>query len=314
MTVYDSDAYPAYGGEDSVENPAPFGRAVAPLVTWTGAVASLALVAGLGLWGYNLAMRDVTGIPVIQALEGPMRVQPDDPGGRQADHQGLAVNVVKAQGVAAAPVDKIVLAPPPIDLSTATPAQPVPLVQDGPRDATAPEETGIPLPEEPNREQATVLAVEALISDLVAEEEAAQNGTVPNTKPGIARSPRPAARPEAVAFASRASFDLSAPTAAMPAVMRVAAFADPESIATGTRMVQFGAYDDADTAEAEWVRIAETFSPYLEGKNPVIQQAERAGRSFYRLRAMGFEDLADARRFCSVFLAEDLACIPVVYK
>lgn len=313
MTVYDSDAYSADGG-DSAESPPPLGRAVAPLVTWTGAVASLALVAGLGLWGYNLAMRDVTGIPVIQALEGPMRVQPDDPGGRQADHQGLAVNVVKAEGVAAAPVDQIVLAPPPIDLSTATPAQPDLPVQDGPRDAAAPEETQIALPEEPSRAEATELAVEALISDLVAEEEAAQNGIVPASQPGLARSPRPAARPTSVAFASRASFDLSAPTQAMPAVVRVAGFVDPETIAEGTRMVQFGAYDDAATAKSEWEKIALAFTPYLEGKAPVIQQAERAGRSFYRLRAMGFEDLADTRRFCSVFLAEDLACIPVIYK
>ena len=61
-----------------------------------GAVVSLALVAGLGVWGYKLTVRDVSGVPVVRALEGPMRVLPTDPGGKLATHQGLAVNAVQA--------------------------------------------------------------------------------------------------------------------------------------------------------------------------------------------------------------------------
>jgi hypothetical protein len=32
------------------------------------------------------------------------------------------------------------------------------------------------------------------------------------------------------------------------------------------------------------------------------------------LRALGFEDLADARRFCSALVAEKAECIPVVTR
>jgi len=46
----------------------------------------------------------------------------------------------------------------------------------------------------------------------------------------------------------------------------------------------------------------------------VIQRAESGGRIFYRLRAMGFDDLSDARRFCSAFIAENTECIPVVTR
>jgi hypothetical protein len=52
----------------------------------------VALVVGLGVWGYKLAVRDVRGVPVIQAMDGPMRIAPEIPGGEIADHQGLAVN------------------------------------------------------------------------------------------------------------------------------------------------------------------------------------------------------------------------------
>ena len=75
------------------------------------------LVLAMGLWGYKLAVRDIAGVPVIRALEGPMRVAPDDPGGSIADHQGLSVNDVAAVGSVAAPSERVVLAPKPVELS-----------------------------------------------------------------------------------------------------------------------------------------------------------------------------------------------------
>ena len=58
---------------------------------------SLALIVGIGVWGTKLIMRDVSGIPVVRAAEGPMRIQPENPGGLPADHQGLSVNDVAGQ-------------------------------------------------------------------------------------------------------------------------------------------------------------------------------------------------------------------------
>ncbi|RDC71725.1 SPOR domain-containing protein [Rhodovulum sp. 12E13] len=82
-----------------------------------GAIASLALVVGIGVWGYGQVMRDVSGVPVVQALDGPMRVAPEVPGGQIADHAGLAVNEVKAGGAAAAPPQRLRLAPEPVTLA-----------------------------------------------------------------------------------------------------------------------------------------------------------------------------------------------------
>jgi hypothetical protein len=45
-----------------------------------------------------------------------------------------------------------------------------------------------------------------------------------------------------------------------------------------------------------------------------VQKASSGGRVFYRLRAMGFDDLGDARRFCSALVAENADCIPVVTR
>jgi hypothetical protein len=67
-------------------------------------------------------------------------------------------------------------------------------------------------------------------------------------------------------------------------------------------------------ARAEWDRLSVRLGDLLEGKSRVVQRAESGGRTFYRLRAVGFEDLADARRFCSALQAEKAECIPVVTR
>ena len=62
-------------------------------------------------------VRDVSGIPVVRAAAGEMRVRPEVPGGQVALHQGLAVNAVAAEGQAAGPVDQVRLAPTGTDLA-----------------------------------------------------------------------------------------------------------------------------------------------------------------------------------------------------
>ncbi|MBQ1203846.1 MAG: SPOR domain-containing protein, partial [Loktanella sp.] len=80
-------------------------------VNVTGAIVSLSLIIGVGYWGYKLIMRDVSGIPVVRAMEGDMRKLPDNPGGDVARHAGLSVNDLVARGEASAPEDRLVLAP-----------------------------------------------------------------------------------------------------------------------------------------------------------------------------------------------------------
>lgn len=89
---------------------------------------------------------------------------------------------------------------------------------------------------------------------------------------------------------------------------------DPKSIPAGTRLAQLGAYDSIQIAQKEWDRFSGRFSDYMNGKQRVIQEASTGGRTFYRLRVMGFDDLAAARYFCAALVAEKADCIPVVAK
>ena len=290
---------------------------------------SVALIVGVGVWGYKLMVRDVTGLPVVQAISGEMRVLPDNPGGELALNQGLAVNEVAAAGTAAAPTDTLVLAPKPVVLAvedTPISAQVVaPVQQPALLDFSAPiadldglvsSQTATDTPEagivedlirqltqsaDPisNVSGATVVsAVTTVAATNVTDKTAIQAA-------GLRRSLRPLLRPDS---APSVVIRVSAPAKATVTDV------DPTTVTAGTRLVQLGAFDSAEVARSQWDKIEDRFGDFLQGKSRIVQKANSGGRTFYRLRAMGFSDLSDARRFCSALLAENADCIPVVTR
>ena len=95
---------------------------------------------------------------------------------------------------------------------------------------------------------------------------------------------------------------------------RIVVDVDPLSLPAGTRLVQLGAFDSAEIARIQWNKIEDRFGDFFLDKSRIVQKTNSGGRTFYRLRAMGFVDLSDARRFCSTLLAEKADCIPVVTR
>jgi hypothetical protein len=337
---YVEHGYGAYGhGEAAAEPvaaPSPRPR-LGAVVNWAGALMSLGLVVGMGVWAFQLMIRDVSGVPVIEALDGPMRQPPADPGGTQAPHQGLAVNRI-AEGEEAQPVpDRLVLAPPPIELQEVRyeppeeveplpraeliAADPTVAPEDGLDPATRSETTalidrllqeaqpGVAAPADmPEEEAVSALAVEETpLATPETEAVAGEFRVLPSSVPGIARSLRPSARP--------AAFIRSAPSEAGPAGTATATEEIPVTdLPDGTRLVQLGAYDTAEIAREEWERIAGRFPDFFDDRPRVIEAAESGGQTFFRLRAAGFDDLAGSRRFCAVLVAQGTACIPVTVR
>lgn len=267
-----------------------------------------------------------------------MRVAPGDPGGNVALYAGLSVNAVAAMGEAAPPEDVLVLAPRQTDLSAADlTVQPdaeagevmgEPATSDAvvtPVGLTGPAEPSAPLTAE------QVLALADQIAGTTAPMSALAEGTdapvtmsvngvdtaaiadiVPAAVPGVSTSLRPSVRPtDAVASAT-------APAAAPAAVAAPDAVPIAEvttaTIAAGTALVQLGAFESPAIAGNEWQRLDVKFAEYMSDKQQLIQKAESGGKTFFRLRASGFADLSEARRFCSALVAENAACIPVVVR
>ncbi|RVT85151.1 SPOR domain-containing protein [Rhodobacteraceae bacterium CCMM004] len=325
-----------YGGAEGLDDSgADTGGRAARLsraINLAGGVVSLALIGGLTVWGYQLLMRDVTGVPVVRALEGPIRVAPEDPGGRLAEHQGLAVNEIAAAGTAAGPVDQVQLAPPAANLAeedlpaaelTAmmAPTPDLPVV-DSPEDAlptdmAVAEALAPELPQPTGDPEADALALAEAIAAGVAplsELAPAEGEDIAAAVPlrddrGIARSPRPPARPAGLDTVA------AAPAAEVTDVAQVSSDGaieiDVDTLVTGTRLVQLGAFPSAEVARAQWGEIGGRFEDVFDGKRRVVQRAESGGKIFYRLRAEGFADLSDARRFCSTLVSAGADCIPV---
>ncbi len=319
-------------GEAVGEDHVPRGAFVVSLVNWAGALISVALIAGLATWGYKLWVRDVSGVPVVRALEGPMRVAPADPGGLAAEHQGLAVNNIAAEGAAEPPPDRLVLAPRPVTLvdedqsagelaaeQQAAVAAEMAAAEEAEAAAAmsaidlaiAEALGGIAEAGEPRVEEAAMLvtaSVEVASDAGKAVEATLPDGAIPASIAGLARSPRPMPKPLDLAMAAPTTAPLS--DAGSGAVHMI----DPATIPVGTRLAQLGAFDSVAVAEAEWTTLSEQFSDVMGDKGRVIQEAKSGGKTFYRLRAHGFEDINDARRFCSVILATGASCIPVITR
>ena len=286
------------------------------LMNVAGALVSLALMIGLGIWGYQLLIRDVSGVPVVRALEGPMRVAPENPGGTRAEYQDLSVTRVATAGAEEDPVDQVVLAPRAVELQPEDKPMAAMTAETEPAPAApAPEEVAVaetelaPVVETPAEavvEESPKSAIEMAIAEALEGTEAPGTSSArvtPALAGGLATSILPQPRPARIESA-----------VAVSAVPQAGGEVPVETIPPGTRLVQLGAFPSVDRARAAWDDLEGQFGLYFDGKSRVVQEAAAGGSTFYRLRAMGFEDLSDARRFCAVLVAENANCIPVIRR
>jgi hypothetical protein len=278
-------------------------------VNLAGAAFSLALILGVGFWGYKLIVRDVSGIPVVRAMEGDMRVLPDNPGGGVAAHTGLSVNEVAAMGEAGGPEDRLVLAPRTAGLAQedleAQPTSEVAATTSEPVEETVPPTSADLTPTDDATALAAQLAALSSEPPLAPAQTAPDANAIPASVPGVARSVRPVIRP--------ANMRIPAPAAvAAPAAPSAEVAVTTTTFPAGTNLVQLGAFQNPSLAAQEWDRLQSRFSQLMSGRERVIQVSNQSSATWYRLRASGFEDRAEARRLCAALQAEGAECIAVV--
>lgn len=307
------------------------------LISWLGSVLSLALLAGVGFWSWQLMVRDVSGVPVVQAFQGPARVQPEDPGGRQAPFMGLSVNEVPATGQAGALPGAIALAPAAVALADED--TPVARSQGTGPDAETGHESAEPMPAAPvsgvlqaalqvpaPEDGASAVPAGAVARAPSPDAPRPVIEVIPVSVPGPSASPRPPQRPGGSTSARGATLQTQSQTGDQDLAVELAAQVaarigdqgrsvevDPATLERGTRLVQLGVYDSRDAAVAAWDALARRVSPHMDQLGRVIEPAHSGGSVFYRLRAHGFDDDAVARRFCAVMVTH-ADCIPALVR
>lgn len=314
-----------------------------------GAVVFLGVILVLGIWAWRLGTRDASEVPIIRAMEGPSRLQPADPGGLQAAHQGLEVNTV----LGGAP-EKLKTAPTP----PARPTPPALADEDAPQGelvASAPQaltekvlgqvNTQLAMPDEGATGADGVQPI--LPPDVTAEDDGTLGGTAggmaedgtdapatadvrPRNRPaGLVRAARPAATVSAPVAAPVVTAAVAPPsaTAAEPAAVRpppaaktpapakaAVATSEVASVQSGTRLVQLGAFDSEDITRKAWSALVAKNPDLLASKSLYVERTTSNARVFYRLRVAGFQSADDTRRMCEALRSRGVACIPVTLQ
>jgi hypothetical protein len=281
-----------------------------------GATVFLALITTMAFWSWRLGTRDAAEVPIIRAMEGPARVQPEDPGGLEAAHQGLEVNSVLAGQPAPLPREALPPAPTPVALAE----------EDGPQGelilaapARLVEETlqagdDLRMPAQEEVPEATEIAPAPEFAPQPALDTAPPTELAALSEPvAAATGLRPRGRPANLAVA-RAPSDVPRAPAPASAPAPEPAAREVSGLAPGTRLVQLGAYDSEDLTRAAWSQLVARNGDLLGGKSLFVERTTANARVFYRLRVAGFENTEATRVMCEELRARGIDCIPVTLQ
>lgn len=229
-----------------------------------------ALLLIVGAW--SLTGRHSSGVPVVEAPGGPLRVKPENRGGMQvtgADDLILSGDSGKQPEA---------LAPPP--------ESPEPNALQAPRAA--------PPPRPPAAAHATATTTLPSAAPAPASPRPLTAETAPSGKASPATPDRP---PLAHLMAARAVLP-GKPVAA----------SEPAPRTPGRMEVQLAALSSEQAAKTEWDRLERRMPELLGGHRPLVVRAERDGHILWRLRTGGFGDAGQANAFCEHVRAKGGGC------
>lgn len=252
------------------------------LLFFGGVITVVAALAGIATFtGHHHG-----GIPVISADPRPYREKPADPGGLKIDagesdvFSGDADNANAKLAPAAEAPDPSAFrsAEQPVARTSTTAGAPIVAPVASPPIPTATATAPVQPAAEPQGKA------------IVASTQATQ--PMPATKPPVIQTlakPAPA-KPAVLAAAT--------PAAPKPAPAAPVAQSAGNNAQTGGRsMIQLAAVGSEDAAKEEWQRLLHRF-PDLARHQPAFSHIERDGKTYWRVRATGFADAAQAHAFC----------------
>ena len=289
----------------------------------SGAAVFLALIAALGLWSFRLGTRDASEVPIIKAMEGPARVEPANPGGLQAAHQGLEVNTVLAGRPA----------PLPRELAAGRGREPAALqAEDAPQGElvlAAPailaarvlgEDGDLPMPAQED--------IATLGPDDAVDAAVGRHRRGPDRVPDGRRRPaaaQPAGEPGAGPAEEGRRRGAEAGGGEAPAKAERQARGDQGRLG-GAGAGGFGravrgrgwsssAPSTARRSPSEaWSQLVAKNPDLLSSKNLYVERTTANARVFYRLRVAGFASSEETRQMCEALRSRGVACIPVTLQ
>ena len=269
------------------------------LLTVLVSLISIFLSGSFLYWGYGAFVQSESKVTIITASDGPLKVLPEDPGGNLASHLGFSVNSVQESGQVAGPSAKIFLAPPAISVQESDLRS-----LSGFGDSNG----AIDLKSSIN----DALAVIFKDTDTLNEATFLNLKEIPIKKDIVEKTTvsksfaRPEKRPIKIVSAT-----LHKDLVAQIVLNQVkASMVDPKD----ELMVHLGSFKNNVLASAHVENFVVRHKGYLTDKTVFLQKSETGGRSIYRMRAIGFSNIAETKKFCAIINSFGNDCMPIANK
>ena len=79
-------------------------------------------------------------------------------------------------------------------------------------------------------------------------------------------------------------------------------------------MVHLGSFKNKVLASADVENFVVRHKGYLTNKTVFLQKSETGGRSIYRMRAIGFSNISEMKKFCAIINSFGNDCVPISNK
>jgi cell division protein FtsN len=239
----------------------------------------LAMFGGVVYLAYTQGVARGRGeTPVLTAAVGPEKVAPESPGGSQVPYQGFKIYEQPA------PSDDQA------DATDTTPAAPQAQAMTAPSPAKVEKPAPVKAVETP--------AAKPVVAMAPPPKPAPLQSTPSKPAPKVAAAPPPPT------IATGAPRPLVTPATAAPAPTPAAA-----APASGSYVLQIGAYKSQAEADAAWKTYQGKHAALLAGYGENVQQADLGAKgTWYRLRVAGFRDKEVASGVCDRLKADGGAC------
>ncbi|MGF1632100.1 MAG: SPOR domain-containing protein [Kiloniellaceae bacterium] len=279
-------------------------RSLVPIVT---ALAAVVCFGAIVWYAYSWGTGQMAGeeLPVVRAEPMPERVRPEQPGGMDVPHQGIAVLNEGTEGDNPQTVERLLPRP-------EIPAPPEPLAPQVPQTALSGSEDSLPepIPEAPlmaDESDADVTEPPALAEEPTAESEAAQladdgiSRPIPKPDGGVLEDDD-----QIAALLEQPPLETSSgtvPPPAPPAATQTAA------VTTGDVVLQLSSVKSEAAAAQEWNRL-KAAHPGLLGRLPLaLETAQVQGATYYRVQTGPFPSRSAAAEVCAQLKSRNQDCL-----
>lgn len=244
---------------------------------------------------------------VVEAEEGAIKETPAETGGEEFPHQDKTIYEALSPYRTDPKVETLL----PV---AEEPVIPQPAVNDG-KPTAKPAETTSYVKAEP-KEAVVDRTVPAPVAKPIENAEAPK---APESAPAPVKTPEPAKiETVEVIDSTVATKATPAPVAPKPVaakapepkpVAKPAAKPAATTAGSGNYKIQLGAYGSDAEARQNWSKITAKHGDVVKG-SPLIVVADVNGKTYYRLRAIGFNSADDAKAACAKLTSRGQGCFP----